>query len=495
MQTPPPNQCAVSGPLYKRAFNFNGEGLDDIKSFLELYDVPVESYGQNMRDLSAFPMQRDSGSEQDVLDLKLMETAPSQKVAEAVSPAASQTHESLIEQGQCSNPFCPCCLSSHNVSSQSGERQTAEHHHQNSLNSSPTEMLSSPFNNLGMTSTPSPQARGAREEFDERRMSPGMSPGMSRPYPSAVAPSQQPMMWNPSGMSATPFQPQNGLHEFTDPDDLSIQGLLNDFMSFNDGGYQDGSGRDSSARSSPSYSVDRISSSSPGMAPGDGKGSTMCDSMFTVSSPQAHVSSVDPGIGSSSGGSVNGDFSPSANQDVKPFHLPPTYEPGSGEPPVRDKTEDEQDHPIRLGCGIVVTERQVVDMPVHELNRLLYQSKLTEAEISLVKETRRRGKNKVAARNCRKRKLDTISELEKEVEELKGKKSKLAEQKASIENELQTYKEKTEALTRFILERVKDDSGLRLNSDEFTLEKSEDGRLFVLHKLRTANGKTVAVVA
>ncbi len=41
--------------------------------------------------------------------------------------------------------------------------------------------------------------------------------------------------------------------------------------------------------------------------------------------------------------------------------------------------------------------------------------KLTEPQKQLIRDIRRRGKNKVAAQNCRKRKIDTISSLQDEV--------------------------------------------------------------------------------
>ena len=177
---------------------------------------------------------------------------------------------------------------------------------------------------------------------------------------------------------------------------------------------------------------------------------------------------------------------------------PPAYKLNDSVPPPIDKEPKAfGSNVIHLGNGMALTEREVVDMPVHELNRLLYQSKLTEAEISLIKETRRRGKNKVAARNCRKRKMDTISELEKEVDELKAKKDKVAEERDLLAKELEIYKSKTESLTRFILEKVKYGSGLKLNIDQLALDKAEDGRLFVMPNLSASGDEDghLAVIA
>lgn len=441
-----------------------------------------------MRDMTVYPVQRgETGSRPEVLDLKLMEATQSpQKVPEVVSPTAAQQHDQPIQQEQCTDPFCPHCLTVDFLTSQSSEKQTTDAlHHRRSTSSDGSDRLSSPFNRMEMTSrTPSPQTHVKRDdEFEE----PASDPLMPTAFPSPET--AHPRMWHASGLATGPFRAGGPLH---DPDD--IQGLLNDFMAF-DTPYDDGGG----SRSSPNSGIPK---SGPNTPPQVSIPSPVTDPPFAVFSPPRPKVSIAEAAGLPPTG-TSCDFNAAVKvQEVKPSQLPASYEPASyeptsGLPPVRDKMDSvlDMDIPIRLGTGIEVTEHQVVEMPVHELNRLLYQSKLTEAEISLVKETRRRGKNKVAARNCRKRKLDTISELEKEVDEMKLKKAKLADEKASVEKELETYKEKTEALTRFILGRVKDGSGMTLNSEEFSLEKSEDGRLFVLRKLPTADGKTVAVVA
>ena len=377
-----------------------------------------------------------------------METSPVPKVPEAVSPTSAQSHDQSYEPKQCADPFCPHCLT---LSAFEAE----PFRHPNSISSDASDVLSSAFTMEIPSETPSPQARVKRdEEFDDQDS--GMATAFPSPEPS------HPFMWNPS----VPSFHQQMRGGPADPSE--IQDLLNDFLSSTESG---------ASSHLPNTSRDRkMSTFVPNSAP-----HSETDPPFSVLPPAEQPSQ--PGLTSGAGSDFG---SKVKRKDAAPILDPPYY---------LDDSILEMDRPIQLGIGIEVTEHQVVQMPVHELNRLLYQSKLTEAEISLVKETRRRGKNKVAARNCRKRKLDTISELEKEVDDLKLKKAKIAEEKTNTEKELEMYKQKTEALTRFILGRVKDDSGRSLNSEEFSLEKSEDGRLFVLRKLPTADGKTIAVVA
>jgi len=60
---------------------------------------------------------------------------------------------------------------------------------------------------------------------------------------------------------------------------------------------------------------------------------------------------------------------------------------------------------------------EMIDSTVEHFNDLLSKHKLTEAQSQLIRDIRRRGKNKLAAQNCRKRKLEVIQTVEDEVHE------------------------------------------------------------------------------
>ena len=51
---------------------------------------------------------------------------------------------------------------------------------------------------------------------------------------------------------------------------------------------------------------------------------------------------------------------------------------------------------------------EIINSSVEEFNQMISNKKLTNDQIKLIRDIRRRGKNKVAAQNCRKRKLDII---------------------------------------------------------------------------------------
>jgi len=58
---------------------------------------------------------------------------------------------------------------------------------------------------------------------------------------------------------------------------------------------------------------------------------------------------------------------------------------------------------------------EMIDSSVEHFNELLSKHKLSEAQNQLIRDIRRRGKNKLAAQNCRKRKLEVIQTVEDEV--------------------------------------------------------------------------------
>ena len=73
---------------------------------------------------------------------------------------------------------------------------------------------------------------------------------------------------------------------------------------------------------------------------------------------------------------------------------------------------------LMITCAICLQE-DIVNPPMDEFNDMLSKEDLTEEQLNICRDIRRRGKNKVAAQNCRKRKLEQIDELQKKVDEAK----------------------------------------------------------------------------
>ncbi|RDD37429.1 Segmentation protein cap'n'collar [Trichoplax sp. H2] len=100
-----------------------------------------------------------------------------------------------------------------------------------------------------------------------------------------------------------------------------------------------------------------------------------------------------------------------------------------------------------------VPERELVDMPVNEFLAMI--ERLPSDVAALARDVRRRGKNKFAARNCRKRKIDDIDGLKDEVDDLEVQKDSLLAEVKKLEEESEKYRKKSEAMYKKIEKYVK----------------------------------------
>lgn len=94
-------------------------------------------------------------------------------------------------------------------------------------------------------------------------------------------------------------------------------------------------------------------------------------------------------------------------------------------------------------ANITMPYNDIVNLSIDHFNERLAHYDFTESQLNLIKDIRRRGKNKVAAQSCRKRKMDQIHNLQVEVDELKVRreslKYKLKKFKANLTNSQERY--------------------------------------------------------
>ncbi|XP_053409744.1 nuclear factor erythroid 2-related factor 3 isoform X2 [Nycticebus coucang] len=131
---------------------------------------------------------------------------------------------------------------------------------------------------------------------------------------------------------------------------------------------------------------------------------------------------------------------------------------------------------------------EIVRMPVDSFNSMLSRYYLTDLQVSLIRDIRRRGKNKVAAQNCRKRKLDIILNLEDDVCNLQAKKETLKRERAQCNKAINIMKQKLHILYHDIFSRLRDEQGRPVNPNQYTLQCSHDGSVLIVPKELVPSG-------
>jgi len=106
----------------------------------------------------------------------------------------------------------------------------------------------------------------------------------------------------------------------------------------------------------------------------------------------------------------------------------------------------------------------IINSPVDVFNEMLTRPGLSADQIKLCHDIRRRGKNKVAARNCRKRKMDTIEELQTQVDQVRRRREELLRAREELEAERARWSSKLSYLEETVLSGIGKEMGM------FTLE-------------------------
>ncbi|XP_051962099.1 transcription factor NF-E2 45 kDa subunit-like [Xyrauchen texanus] len=128
---------------------------------------------------------------------------------------------------------------------------------------------------------------------------------------------------------------------------------------------------------------------------------------------------------------------------------------------------------------------KIVNLPVDDYNELLTQFTLNDAQTALVKDIRRRGKNKVAAQNCRKRKLENIVHLENELGQLQTQREHLIRERLEFQQNLDSIKCHLADLYTQVFSQLRDEKGDPFSLDEYSLEQTNDGHIYLVPRNST----------
>ncbi|CAB3252176.1 unnamed protein product [Arctia plantaginis] len=133
--------------------------------------------------------------------------------------------------------------------------------------------------------------------------------------------------------------------------------------------------------------------------------------------------------------------------------------------------------------GIPLEVHDIINLPMDEFNERLSKHDLSEAQLSLIRDIRRRGKNKVAAQNCRKRKLDQITSLADEVRTVRDRKQRTQRDHSNLLAERQRVKERFAALYRHVFQNLRDPEGRPVSSQHYSLQQAADGNVVLVPKM------------
>lgn len=134
---------------------------------------------------------------------------------------------------------------------------------------------------------------------------------------------------------------------------------------------------------------------------------------------------------------------------------------------------------------IPFSNEKIINLPVEEFNELLAKHHLNEDQLALIRDIRRRGKNKMAAQNCRKRKLDTILNLEQGVQDLQREKAQLLKEKMEYDKCIRQTKQKVQSLSRELFAQLRDEEGRPYSASDYCLQYGPDGVLLMPRNMTT----------
>ncbi|XP_017777366.1 PREDICTED: segmentation protein cap'n'collar-like isoform X2 [Nicrophorus vespilloides] len=176
------------------------------------------------------------------------------------------------------------------------------------------------------------------------------------------------------------------------------------------------------------------------------------------------------------------------------YHLPVESTGAMQRPISRDKMKSrkaEEEHLTRdekraRALSVPISVDEIINLPMDEFNERLSKYDLSEAQLSLIRDIRRRGKNKVAAQNCRKRKLDQILSLADEVKDMRDRKIRLLNEHEYLSGECQRVKDKYQQLYRHVFQNLRDPEGNQYSPYQYSLQTSADGSILVVPRANSS---------
>lgn len=167
----------------------------------------------------------------------------------------------------------------------------------------------------------------------------------------------------------------------------------------------------------------------------------------------------------------------------------------SGSPFTKDKKRRSnarlsRDEQRAKALKIPLSVSMIINLPVDDFKELLSKHHLNDAQMALVQDIRRRGKNKVAAQNCRKRKMENIVGLEGELDSLKEEKERLLSEKIQKAAHLKEMKQQLSSLYLEVFSKLRDEKGNSYSPSQYSLQQSTNGSIFLVPRIKKTFAKS-----
>ncbi|XP_008326542.1 nuclear factor erythroid 2-related factor 2a isoform X2 [Cynoglossus semilaevis] len=179
------------------------------------------------------------------------------------------------------------------------------------------------------------------------------------------------------------------------------------------------------------------------------------------------------------------------NKEPKQYQMELAEENGhSNAPFTKDKNKKRfyvrlpRDEQRAKALKIPMSVDMIINLPVDDFNEMMSKHQLNDAQLALVRDIRRRGKNKVAAQNCRKRKMENILGLEGELDSLKDEKERLLSEKRQNATSLKEMKQQLNSLYLEVFSMLRDEQGNSYSPSEYSLQQSTNGSIFLVPRIK-----------
>ncbi len=191
---------------------------------------------------------------------------------------------------------------------------------------------------------------------------------------------------------------------------------------------------------------------------------------------------------SQSSNSSDEDYKPFKPADMKHVRHNHTYGLKPGQLPREKKSKEEEaqrkmfsrDEKRAKSMKVPFSTEDIIHSPVDRFNEMLQKYQLTDSQLALIRDIRRRGKNKVAAQNCRKRKMEVVDTIEDEILALKAEKNRLMSEHHLIDKEVADFRHKMSQLYQEVFASLRDDDGHPYDPNEYSLQQTADGNVFIV---------------